>query len=64
MRLLKIKKLNQTQYAIIRQLVVAVEKLGGDIQILAAIGSWGDTLPEEEVLALLEDWNNARNRNK
>ena len=34
-----------------------LQELGAGREILAAVRSWGDTLDDEEVLALLEDWN-------
>jgi hypothetical protein len=37
----------------------AVEKLGGDIHLLAIIGSMGDTFPDINILAELEHWNAA-----
>ncbi len=33
------------------------ERLGADRKLLATIGSWGDTLKDEEVLQLLKEWN-------
>lgn len=35
----------------------AMERLGADRDLLAAVGSWGDTLLDQEVLALLQEWN-------
>lgn len=35
----------------------AFELLGADRELLATIGSWGDTLDDEAVLILLKDWN-------
>ena len=37
----------------------AAEALGADRYLLAAIGSWDDTLADEEVLRELRDWNAA-----
>lgn len=54
-----VEKLNETQYAIIRELQKAVADLSGDIGIQAALGSWGDTLPEADVLQMLRDYNAA-----
>ena len=34
--------------AIIAELYKAVERLGGNCELLAIIGSWGDTLRDEE----------------
>ena len=39
------------------EIYVAFETLGADRGLLAAIGSWGDTLADAEVLALLKEWN-------
>jgi hypothetical protein len=33
-----------------------MERLGADFEVLAAIGSFGDTLDDEDVVDLLEDW--------
>lgn len=54
---MKIEKLNPTQYKIIHELTRAVEQLGGGVGLLAALGSWGDTLPEAEILEMLQDYN-------
>ena len=35
----------------------AFEILGADASLLATIGSWGDTLDDEEILRLLTEWN-------
>ena len=35
----------------------AMEDLGADRHLLAAVGSWGDTLSDGEVLASLRRWN-------
>jgi hypothetical protein len=37
----------------------AAERLGADRFLLGAIGSWGDTLSDDEVLQELRDWNAA-----
>ena len=39
--------------AIIREIYEAVERFGGSRELLAVIGSWGDTLSDEEVLEAL-----------
>jgi hypothetical protein len=42
-----------------------LEALGANHELLAIVGSWGDTLTDGEVLELLQQWNaaerNARN---
>ena len=35
----------------------AFELLGAGRELLCTIGSWGDTLSDEEVLTLLKEWN-------
>jgi hypothetical protein len=35
----------------------AFEILGANSELLATIGSWGDTLDDEEILRLLKEWN-------
>lgn len=42
---------------IVKELGKALEKLGGDMTILAFAGSFRDTLPDKEILDLLKDWN-------
>jgi hypothetical protein len=42
---------------IIGELYVALERLGADEDLLAIVGSWGDTLDDEEVLLLLREHN-------
>jgi hypothetical protein len=34
-----------------------LEQLGADEELLAVIGSWGDTLDDASVLAMLKEWN-------
>jgi hypothetical protein len=34
-----------------------LEALGADRELLAIVGSWRDTLDDEEILALLTEWN-------
>jgi hypothetical protein len=34
-----------------------MEKLGADPKLLGAVGSWRDTLTDEEVRAMLREWN-------
>lgn len=45
-----INELTPIQYEIVREIYKAFENLGAGMELLAAIGSWGDTLPEEDVL--------------
>jgi hypothetical protein len=34
-----------------------MEELGADRELLAAVGSWGDSLDDEDVLEMLREWN-------
>jgi hypothetical protein len=38
----------------------AFERLGADKHLLAAIGSWGDTLEDAAILDLLKVWNSGQ----
>lgn len=50
----EIEKLTPIQYEITRELYKAIERLGGDMELLGAVGSWGDTLPQADVLEMLK----------
>jgi hypothetical protein len=39
------------------QVTRVLEFLGADIYLLTTVGSWGDTLTDEQVLKELRDWN-------
>jgi hypothetical protein len=43
--------------AIVQELYRALVLLGSDSDLLGTVGSWGDSLPETEVLAGLRAWN-------
>lgn len=43
---------------ILRQISKAAEKLGADPDLLAGIGSWRDTMDDQETLDYLTDYNN------
>lgn len=52
-----IEKLNATQNKIVQQLGIAIAHLGGKSDLLCIVGSLGDTLPESQILEMLEEWN-------
>lgn len=54
---MNIEKLTPTQYGIITQLCKAVQDLGAGPGLLCILGSWGDTLPESEILTMIEEYN-------
>lgn len=39
------------------ELYMAIKRLGGDDKLLSIVGSYGDTLDDDDVLLLLRDWN-------
>jgi hypothetical protein len=45
------------QRRIVEELYCSLVLLGADSSLLGTVGSWGDCLPEEEVLSGLEMWN-------
>ena len=53
----KITKFNNVQNDIITEITQAIINLGGTSGLVANIQSWGDTLPDADVLANLKDWN-------
>jgi hypothetical protein len=42
---------------IAHELYRALQSLGADNELLSVIGSYGDTLDDDDVLALLKSWN-------
>jgi len=52
-----IEKLRPIQHEIINELSRAFDRLGAERGVFAALHSWGDTMPESEVLAMLRDQN-------
>jgi hypothetical protein len=44
---------------IVRELYRSLVLLGADNDLLGTVGSWGDSLPDEDVLANLQGWNEA-----
>lgn len=52
-----VEKLNPVQCAIVSELSVAADRLGAGAGLQCILGSWGDTLPESEILDMLKDYN-------
>ena len=48
---------SQPNPAVVSEIYRALVLLGAQSDLLGAVGSWGDSLPEEEVLAHLRAWN-------
>ena len=55
-----IKKLSDTQVAIIDEISRAFDRLGAERGIFVALHSWGDTMPDLEVLQMLKEQNQQR----
>ena len=47
----------QPNQEIVQELYRTLILLGAEPAVLGAIGSWGNSLPEEDVLASLKAWN-------
>lgn len=45
------------------EIMTALRTLGADRELLATVGSWGDTLEDAEILRLLKEWNNSAAHN-
>lgn len=45
------------QAAIVREIYRAMEKLEAPPKLLGVVGSWGETLSDEDVLKMLRTWN-------
>jgi hypothetical protein len=52
--------MTEHQKAINREIYKALERLGAEPELLAIVGSYGDSLEDEDVLAMLKDWNEGR----
>lgn len=50
----EIEKLTPIQYEIVREISKMVQRLGGSMEDLATLGSWGDTLSQKDILGLLK----------
>jgi hypothetical protein len=46
-------------HEIVEELYKTLVLLGADHQLLGTVGSWGDSLPDEDVIASLRAWNQA-----
>ena len=46
-----------TQELIVGELYKAMKDLGAPPKLLGVVGSWGDTLSDADVLAMLRAWN-------
>jgi hypothetical protein len=44
---------------VVAEIYRSLETLGAKFDLLGIVGSWGDSLPESQVLRLLRAWNNS-----
>jgi hypothetical protein len=51
-----------TKAQIAAELYKAIQFLDGDAALLATVGSYGDTLDDDDVLTLLRQWNADRRK--
>ena len=49
--------MNETQYKIIGQINLAIESLGGSVELLCLVGSFGGSQTDDDVLEMLEQYN-------
>ncbi|MFW2078844.1 hypothetical protein ACG94X_14205 [Acinetobacter sp. ULE_I010] len=54
---MNIEKLSKVQLEIIAEIQRSFDLLGANSGLMACVGSWGDTLPQEDILQMLKDWN-------
>jgi len=54
---MSVEKLTPMQSNIRNEISKNFERLGAERGVFAAIHSWGDTMPESEVLQMLKDMN-------
>lgn len=47
---------------VVSEIYKAMQKLGAESDLLGIVGSWGDSLPESNVLAMLKEWNQPTGR--
>lgn len=52
-----VKKLPQIQIDIIGEISNSLALLGANSGLMACVTSWGDTLPQEDILQMLKEWN-------
>lgn len=52
-----VEQLSKVHYDILKEINLVLDRLGADVGYFAALNSWGDTLPETEVLLQLKQMN-------
>lgn len=52
-----VEELTPVQNEIVSEIIKAIGILGGKNDLTVALCSWGDTLPQVEVLSMLKQWN-------
>src|SRR5579871_4196809 len=54
-----IQPLTPIQFQIVKEISRAFERLGAEVGVFSALHSWGDTMPEDQVLKMLKEQNDA-----
>jgi len=54
---LTIEQLSPVTYAIVGEIATALNTLGAKSDLMSIVMSWGDTLPEDQILSMLQEWN-------
>lgn len=49
--------LSPLQHSIKNEIATALINFGAKSDLMSIIGSWGDTLHEDEILEMLKEWN-------
>lgn len=52
-----VEKRSEISHRILHQINKALENLGGSIELLCIVGSYGDTQEDEDILEMLEQYN-------
>lgn len=56
--------MNTVNSEVVNEIYRAMENLGAGSDLLGIVGSWGDSLPEPQVLSMLRGWNEATERTR
>lgn len=51
------------QVGIINEIAETLAMFGAGSDLMAIVGSWGDTLPQEDILEMWREWNQAAKKN-
>lgn len=57
---MNIEPLTQEQHAIKNEIADAMLKLGAKSDLISIVMSWGDTLPQNDILQMMKEWNSKK----